>query len=131
MKRTVLLAFAAALLLSTLVACAAPTTGTAAFQKITPQDAKTRLDSDKSIVLVDVRTQEEYDQSHIAGALLLPVDMISTKAVHVLLDKNATYFVYCRSGNRSATAARTLADLGFTEIYDLGGIQDWPYETVR
>lgn len=97
---------------------------------LTAEEAKKRLDADKKIVIVDVRTKEEYIENHIPNALLLPVDTISEKAATVTPDKTKTYFIYCRSGNRSATAASMLIQMGYTSIYDFGGIIDWPYETV-
>jgi rhodanese-related sulfurtransferase len=98
--------------------------------KITAQEAKTRLDADKGIIILDVRTKEEFVEKHIPGALLLPVDTIADKASTVIPEKTKTYFIYCRSGNRSATAAAQLVSMGYTSIYDFGGIIDWPYETV-
>jgi phage shock protein E len=130
MKRSSLQGLACALCLLMLASCSAPSSGPATVRKITPQDARSRLDSDKSIVLVDVRTKEEYDQAHIAGAILVPVDTLSSEAARLLPDRNATYFVYCRSGNRSATASKRLVELGYRQVYDLGGIVDWPYGTV-
>ncbi len=97
---------------------------------INAEDAKNRLDSEEGIILVDVRTPEEFRDGHIPGAILLPVDEISTNAKTVIPDKEATYFIYCRSGNRSATAADQLVEMGYQNIYELGGINDWPYETV-
>ncbi len=97
---------------------------------ISAKEAKERLDADKSIIIVDVRTKEEYLEKHIPNALLLPVDTISEKAATVIPEKTKTYFIYCRSGNRSATAAAMLVQMGYTSIYDFGGIIDWPYETV-
>jgi rhodanese-related sulfurtransferase len=130
MKRNVLLGLAATLCVLTLVSCASPTTAPASVQMITPQDAKARLDSDKTIILVDVRTQTEFDIEHIPGAHVAPVEFLSTTTAQLFPDKNATYFIYCRSGNRSATASRLLVGLGYQHVYDLGGIIDWPYETV-
>ena len=97
---------------------------------INAEDAKGRLDSEEGIILVDVRTPEEFRDGHIPGAILLPVDEISTNAETVIPDKEATYFIYCRSGNRSAAAADQLVEMGYENVYDLGGINDWPYETV-
>ena len=97
---------------------------------ISPEDAKARLDAGGEIVLIDVRTKEEYDQAHIPGAILLPVDQVQKDAAEVMPELDATYFVYCRSGNRSSIATALLADMGYKNIYDLGGIIDWPYETV-
>jgi len=61
--------------------------------------------------------------------MLIPVDVIETEAPVKLTDKNAEIFVYCRSGNRSVTASQALVELGYTNVYNLGGINDWPYET--
>ncbi|MEA5093546.1 MAG: rhodanese-like domain-containing protein [Sedimentibacter saalensis] len=100
------------------------------YVKISPKDAKEIMDNEESIVL-DVRTKDEYDQGHIEGAVLLPVDEISSKAEEVLKDKKAKIVVYCRSGNRSATAAKTLIKMGYENVLDFGGIIDWPYEIVK
>jgi len=103
---------------------------TATVTKINAGEAKVRLGNDKKIILVDVRTPEEYYEEHILNAILLPLDTINEKAKTVIPDQEATYFVYCRSGNRSATAAAQLVKMGYKNIYDLGGIKDWPYEKV-
>jgi len=97
---------------------------------ISPEEAKENLDSNSDIILLDVRTQTEYDSGHIAEAVLLPLDDISEKASEVIPDQEKIYYVYCRSGNRSAAAAQLLVDMGYENIYDLGGIIDWPYDTV-
>jgi rhodanese-related sulfurtransferase len=88
------------------------------------------LDADENVTLLDVRTQEEYDEGHIEGAILLPYDTITASSIGLPADKASAVIVYCRSGRRSAIAAETLLSLGFTNVYDLGGIQSWPYETV-
>lgn len=98
--------------------------------KITAEQGKAMMDEDPAIILVDVRTQEEYSEEHIPNALLVPVDELESLAPNMMPDKDATYFIYCRSGNRSATAAQTLIELGYQNIYDMGGIIDWPYDTV-
>lgn len=100
------------------------------YVKISPKDAKEIMDNEESIFL-DVRTKDEYDQGHIEGAVLLPVDEISSKAEEVLKDKKAKILVYCRSGNRSATAAKALIKMGYENVLDFGGIIDWPYEIVK
>jgi len=99
------------------------------LEKITAEKAKEMMDSDQPIIL-DVRTTEEYEEGHIEGAILIPDNEISAKAEELLTDKNATILVYCRSGRRSALAAQDLSDLGYTKIYDFGGIIDWPYDVV-
>lgn len=99
-----------------------------------PQDrAKSEMDAmtaeGKPFVLLDVRRQDEYDQSHIAGALLLPNEEIGTKRPQELPNLDVPVYVYCRSGRRSLEAAKKLAAMGYT-VYDFGGIIDWQYGTV-
>ncbi|OUO65623.1 sulfurtransferase [Anaerotruncus colihominis] len=99
------------------------------YQTITQEEAKEMMDSQKVIIL-DVREQDEYDSGHIPGAVLLPVGTIAeTTAAETIPEKDSTVLVYCRSGNRSKTASSTLAELGYTNIYEFGGINIWPYET--
>ena len=117
------------LCITLLSGCAAPQ-GTAAYQKISAEEAKKMLDGTAETVLVDVRTRDEFDQGHIPGAILLPNTDIRDKAAQELPDKNAVILVYCRSGNRSKTASQELIAMGYTQVYDFGGIIDWPYETV-
>ena len=100
------------------------------FEKITASEAKAMRDNDSSVVFVDVREQYEYDTEHIQAAILLPLDTIEDDAETILSDKDATYIIYCRSGNRSNQAAIELVELGYTNIYDMGGIIYWNYETV-
>jgi len=104
--------------------------GTSNSAKINPVDAKKRLDTEKGIILLDVRTRDEYLEKHIPKSTLIPVNVLSNEANRKLPDKNAEIFVYCRSGNRSAMAVKILTKLGYTHIYNLGGIVRWPYETV-
>ncbi|MFA9397987.1 MAG: rhodanese-like domain-containing protein [Clostridiaceae bacterium] len=102
-----------------------------AYKDITAKQAKEELDNDSSIVLLDVRTQQEYDEGHIKESILIPLDQLKSRAEGDLKDKNAKIFVYCRSGNRSKQAAIILNDLGYTNVFDLGGIIDWPYEIEK
>jgi len=113
-----------------LVGCSAATTTLNSPRDISPSDALALLESDNSVILVDVRTQSEYDSGHIEGAILLPLDEISANADQVISDVDATYIIYCRSGNRSAQAVALLDQMGYTDLYDLGGILDWPYDIV-
>lgn len=99
--------------------------------KITAEEAKDLMATEKDFVLVDVRTQEEYNQGYIEGAKLLPVDKLETLAPVELPDLDQVIFLYCRSGNRSGAAARILETLGYTKIYDFGGIINWPYDIVK
>ena len=102
---------------------------TALVTTITAEEAKTMLDTE-DVILVDVRTQEEFDAGYIEGAILLPDYDIEAKAESLLTDKDATILIYCRSGRRSAAAAEKLVDMGYQNIYDMGGIIDWPYDIV-
>ena len=100
------------------------------YKKISAEVAKEMMDTG-GVTVVDVRRQDEYDEGHIEGALLLPNETIRQKAEGVIPDKDATYLLYCRTGRRSAEAAVTLMELGYSDVYDFGGIYDWPYEVVR
>lgn len=98
------------------------------YEQIAQEAAKEMMDTQEVIVL-DVREQSEYDSGHIPGAVLLPVGSIDEEtAAAVIPEKDSTVLVYCRSGNRSKTASSTLAGLGYTNIYEFGGINTWPYE---
>ena len=108
---------------------AAPSETAPGYVHITPHQAKAMLDKGECDVLLDVRTQKEYDSVHIPGATVLPYTQITDQAEIVIPDKNAVILVYCRSGHRSQLACRALAELGYTKVYDFGGIQDWPFET--
>lgn len=101
----------------------------AVYMNITAKQAKEIMDSQESYIILDTRTQEEYDETHIPGAILIPHDEILDKAESVLTDKNQLILVYCRSGRRSKLAAENLVKLGYTNIKEFGGIIDWPYET--
>jgi len=97
--------------------------------QITQEEAKEMMDT-QEVIILDVREQDEYDSGHIPGAVLLPVGSIDEDtAAEVIPEKDSTVLVYCRSGNRSKTASSTLAGLGYTNIYEFGGINTWPYET--
>ena len=101
----------------------------AVYMNITAEQAKEIMDSEEGYIILDVRTQEEYDEGHIPGAILIPYDEILEKAECVLTDKDQLILVYCRSGRRSKLAAEDLVKLGYTNIKEFGGILDWPYET--
>ncbi|MDO5112426.1 MAG: rhodanese-like domain-containing protein, partial [Clostridia bacterium] len=103
----------------------------AEYHKLTPEQAKASMDAGEEYMLVDVRTQEEFDQKHIPGALVLPNEEIGDDAPVLLPDKDATILLYCRSGRRSREAAEKLVAIGYTNVYDFGGIIDWPYETIE
>ena len=100
------------------------------YEQITPAETKEIMDTQDGYVILDVRTQEEFDETHIEGAILIPDYEITDKAESVLKDKNQLILVYCRSGRRSKLAADELVKLGYTNVKEFGGIIDWPYETV-
>ena len=98
------------------------------FRQITQEEAKAMMDA-QDVVIMDVREQHEYDEAHIVNAVLLPVGTITADtAAAVIPNMNSVVLVYCRSGNRSKTASQKLAELGYTEVYEFGGINTWPYE---
>ncbi|MDF2685686.1 MAG: rhodanese [Clostridia bacterium] len=99
------------------------------YKKITPEEAKDIIDGEEDFIILDVRTESEYNEEHIPNALLIPNEEIGTEPPAELPDKNAVILIYCRSGNRSKTASEKLIKMGYTNIYDFGGIIDWSYET--
>ena len=100
----------------------------AVYVNITAEEAKQIMDSEEGYMILDVRTQEEYDEGHILGAIVISHEEIEEKAEDVLTDKDQLILVYCRSGRRSKIAAEALVELGYTNIKEFGGIIDWPYE---
>ena len=96
------------------------------YEQISPQEAKKRMDTEEDVIILDVRTQEEYDSGHIKNAVCLPNEDILSKP-DILPDKGRQILVYCRSGNRSKQAAQKLADMGYENVLEFGGILDWPY----
>ena len=101
------------------------------YQQITQDVAKEMMDAG-DVVILDVREQYEYDASHITGAVLLPVGSITEDAAAAVIDDLETVvLVYCRSGNRSKTASQALVDIGYTNVYEFGGINTWPYEIEK
>lgn len=85
----------------------------------------------EGIIILDVRTEEEFAEGHIPNAVLLPDTEVKQRAEELLPDKEQTILVYCRSGRRSALAAQELADMGYTNVYDFGGILDWTGDVVK
>ena len=103
----------------------------AVYVNITAEEAKRIMDTEEGYIILDVRTQEEYDEGHIPGATQISHEEIAEKAEEVLTDKDQLILVYCRSGRRSKIAAEALAELGYTNIKEFGGIIDWPYEVEK
>ena len=113
-----------------LTACAASTSTPQqeVYLNISPEEAKVLMDTQEDYVILDVRTQEEFDTGHIPGAVLIPNTEIADRVEQELPDKDQLLLVYCRSGNRSKQASQILVELGYTNIREFGGINDWPFE---
>ena len=125
MKR-ILPIFLAALLL---VGCAAPAEEIT-YRQINMDEAITMMEEESGYIILDVRTPEEFAEKHIPGAINVANETIGTDEIPELPDKDQLILVYCRSGNRSKQASEKLAALGYTNIVEFGGINDWPGETV-
>jgi len=100
------------------------------YKMISAEEAYQIMQDTDEYILLDVRTQEEFEEKRIEGAILIPYDEIGDRAETELPNKDAVILIYCRSGNRSKIAAAELCEMGYTNIYEFGGINDWPYETV-
>ena len=105
--------------------------GSATYEQISGAEAKALMDSESGYIIIDARTQSEYDEGHIPGAVLIPEYEISDRAEKELPDKYQLILVYCRSGRRSKIAAEELVKLGYTNVKEFGGIIDWEYEIVK
>ena len=105
--------------------------GSASYDQISGAEAKALMDSESGYIIIDARTQEEYDEGHIPGAILIPEYEIADRAEKELPDKDQLILVYCRSGRRSKIAAEELVKLGYTNVKEFGGIIDWEYEIVK
>lgn len=99
------------------------------YVQITQDEAKELMDTQENYIILDVRTQEEYDDGHIIGAICVPNETIMDSEPEALPDKEQLILVYCRSGNRSKQAAQKLADMGYSNVKEFGGIKTWKYET--
>ena len=105
--------------------------GANSYEQITPQEAKTIMDTESDYIIIDARTDEEFVAGHIEGAIMIPEYEIADRAEKELPDKDALILVYCRSGRRSKIASEELVKLGYTKVKEFGGIIDWPYEVVK
>lgn len=129
MKRIIIAVSVVLMLISLLVGCNDGNNKNV-YEQITPDEAKALMDSEDGYIILDVRTPEEFAERHIEGAILIPDYGIGEKAESILTDKEQLILVYCRSGRRSKNAANELATLGYTNIKEFGGINDWKYGTV-
>ncbi len=101
------------------------------YTQITPQEAKQIIDTEKDYIIVDARTPEEFESGHIKNAIVLQEENVKELAPQMFPNKDKLILVYCRSGNRSKKVAQALADMGYTNVKEFGGIISWPYETVK
>ena len=124
--KKLLLAFMTVLLLA---GCASPAKGES-YRQIHMDEAIVLMEEETDYILLDVRTAEEFAEKHIPGAINIPNESIGTAEIPELPDKDQLILVYCRSGNRSKQASEKLAALGYTNVTEFGGINDWPGETV-
>jgi rhodanese-related sulfurtransferase len=108
-----------------------PDQAKATYQKITAKEAKDLIDSGEELVILDVRTEAEYKEGHLKNAVLLPDTEVEARAKEVLPDPQKTVLVYCRTGRRSAIAAKMLVEMGYQKVLDMGGISSWPYEIEK
>ena len=124
--RKLLSVFLAAILLA---GCSAPKE-TASYRQISMDEAITMMEEESGYIILDVRTPEEFADKHIPGAVNIPNETIGTEEIPELPNKDQLILVYCRSGNRSKQASEKLADMGYTNVVEFGGINSWPGETV-
>ena len=119
----------AALLAALLAACGA--SSKPSYRQITADEAARMMQEETDFVLLDVRTQEEYASGHIPGAICIPNETIGSEEIPELPDKDQLILVYCRSGNRSKQASQKLAEQGYTNVVEFGGINGWTGEIVQ
>ena len=129
MKRVLLLILAVVMMLS---GCAsANSSPSASYTQITQEEAKEMMKKDDGHIIIDVRRQDEYDEGHIPAAVLIPNESITDKQPEELPELDQIILVYCRSGRRSKEASQKLADIGYTHVYEFGGINTWTGEIVK
>ena len=132
MKKGLIIMLITSLSLFGLCACGGESkTPTPQYEQISAEKAQELMDTEKDYVILDARTQEEFDEGHIKGAIMIPEYEITNRAEQELPNKEQLILVYCRSGRRSKIAAQALVDLGYTNVKEFGGIIDWPYEIVK
>ena len=115
--------------LFSILSCAQPAQESVVYVKITAEEAREMIENE-NVVILDVRTQEEFNEGHIPNAILLPSFEVQASAQYVIPDKDQIIIVYCQRGRRSEESARVLIELGYTRVYDIGGIVDWDGEVV-
>ena len=122
--------FPLALFFFVLTGCAASAEQENSYRQISMDEAVSMMEKESDYIILDVRTPEEYSEKHIPNAMNIPNETIGTEEIPDLPDKDQLILVYCRSGNRSKQASEKLVKLGYTNIVEFGGINDWTGETV-
>lgn len=125
MKKIILI-----LLIILLLSACSPNDGNLGYEQISMEEAKVIIEEEKGYIIVDVRTPDEFADKHIPNAINIPNETIGTEEIAGLPDKDQKILVYCRSGNRSKQAAEKLVKLGYTNVVEIGGINDWKGEIV-
>ena len=118
------------LLLLFLAGCTASNEQENSYRQISMDEAVTMMEEESDYIILDVRTPEEFHERHIPNAINIPNETIGSEDIQELPDKDQLILVYCRSGNRSKQASGKLAELGYTNIVEIGGINDWTGDTV-
>ncbi len=118
------------LLLFLFAGCGTSTETESSYKQISMEDAISMMEKESDYIILDVRTEEEFKERHIPDAINIPNETISSAEIPELPEKDQLILVYCRSGNRSKQASQKLADQGYTNIVEFGGINDWPLDTV-
>lgn len=113
-----------------LAGCASSPAAEVTYRQISMSEALELMESEDDYIILDVRTEAEFVEKHIPGAVNIPNETIGEAALSQLPDKGQLILVYCRSGNRSKQASEKLVQLGYSNIVEFGGINDWPGETV-
>ncbi|WP_444659518.1 rhodanese-like domain-containing protein [Caproiciproducens sp. R2] len=103
---------------------------TKTYDTVSPKEAKKRLEENPDLLLLDVRTPEEYREIRIPGSRLIPLNELEQGIKKAVPDKSREILVYCLSGARAAAACRRLSAMGYTRVGNMGGIRSWPYQTV-
>ena len=129
--KTVVVLVTVAALIAVISACGSSKPAKTGYQQISQTEARRIMDEEEGFIIVDVRRQDEYDAGHIPGAVLIPNESIDKTPPEELPDLDQTILVYCRSGNRSKQASQKLADMGYTDIREFGGIYTWPGEITK
>lgn len=101
------------------------------YRQVSGEEAKAMMEKESKYIILDVRTQKEYEEGHIPGAICIPNETIDKTPPALLVDKKQLIFVYCRSGRRSKQASQKLANMGYTNIVDFGGISSWRGALVK